>query len=137
MKAPDPEIDPPGSFERQVLAERLRERLAATEIDLRHQREPLTADFAEQAGERENEDVLESIRATTEGELVRVRFALERLEAGTYGVCVRCGCSIEDARLLALPDAECCAVCARSLAGARGRSDPHSADHAEDGTARE
>ncbi|MCW2679696.1 MAG: Zinc finger, DksA/TraR C4-type, partial [Frankiales bacterium] len=39
--------------------------------------------------------------------------ALEQLEAGTYGVCERCGRPIGDARLQARPSARACIACAR------------------------
>ncbi|MFB9322005.1 TraR/DksA family transcriptional regulator [Cryptosporangium minutisporangium] len=40
--------------------------------------------------------------------------ALERIEAGTYGRCVRCGGSIPDERLEFRPHAAGCVACARS-----------------------
>lgn len=49
----------------------------------------------------ENErDLLEDIRA-----------ALARIEAGTYGVCTRCGAEIPSARLEAVPTASLCIQC--------------------------
>jgi DnaK suppressor protein len=45
-------------------------------------------------------------------ELGRVTRALERIEAGTYGVCARCGEDIAEARLQAVPDAVVCRDCA-------------------------
>ncbi|MCA9675078.1 MAG: TraR/DksA family transcriptional regulator, partial [Myxococcales bacterium] len=38
--------------------------------------------------------------------------ALERVAAGSYGRCVRCGAVIDDARLAALPEAPTCIGCA-------------------------
>ena len=40
--------------------------------------------------------------------LVQVREALQRIEAGTYGICAMCGRPIEPARLLAVPWASHC-----------------------------
>jgi DnaK suppressor protein len=37
--------------------------------------------------------------------------AIERLDAGTYGVCAKCGGPIGEARLRALPFALCCRLC--------------------------
>lgn len=58
-------------------------------------------------------------RAQTAGLLAMARAELraldtadERLAAGTYGVCVRCGRPIAQARLDALPTAETCIGCA-------------------------
>lgn len=39
--------------------------------------------------------------------------ALARLQAGRYGICTRCGEPIERARLLARPQSNLCADCAR------------------------
>jgi DnaK suppressor protein len=47
-----------------------------------------------------------------EGELVRVRQALQRLDDGTYGLCQRCGEPIAPARLNAMPHATVCVACA-------------------------
>ncbi|HEX6145604.1 MAG TPA: TraR/DksA C4-type zinc finger protein [Acidimicrobiia bacterium] len=37
--------------------------------------------------------------------------ALEKVEAGTYGLCDECGAPIGDARLEALPAASLCVTC--------------------------
>jgi DnaK suppressor protein len=42
-----------------------------------------------------------------------VEQALERMEAGTYGLCERCGQPIGDERLEALPAARLCMTCKR------------------------
>jgi DnaK suppressor protein len=41
----------------------------------------------------------------------RVRAALERVDAGTYGQCVDCGRDLTDERLEARPEAERCVDC--------------------------
>lgn len=41
--------------------------------------------------------------------------ALERIDQGTYGMCVACGAPIGDERLNALPDATQCIDCARMV----------------------
>jgi DnaK suppressor protein len=43
--------------------------------------------------------------------LDQVDEALERMEAGTYGVCERCGQEIDFARLKAIPQATLCMTC--------------------------
>ena len=50
---------------------------------------------------------LEVLRA----QLERVREALGRLDAGTYGRCVECGRELPDERLDARPEAERCVDC--------------------------
>ena len=44
--------------------------------------------------------------------LAEVEAALARVDAGTYGVCERCGAPIGEARLDALPAARLCIACA-------------------------
>lgn len=44
--------------------------------------------------------------------VAEVDAALARVDAGTYGVCERCGAPIGDARLEALPAARLCIACA-------------------------
>lgn len=46
-----------------------------------------------------------------------IRAALRRIEAGTYGVCQRCGARIDHARLDIIPDATLCIECARAGGG--------------------
>lgn len=99
---------------RRLLARRaeLAQRAARTAADLRHEAEPLSADFAEQVVQRENEDVLRGIGGSAQEELQRVNRALERLDRGAYFDCARCGEPIGTDRLAAVPTAELCARCA-------------------------
>jgi DnaK suppressor protein len=53
------------------------------------------------------EATVETLRAQQE----RVREALERLDAGTYGECVDCGKQLPDERLEARPEAARCVDC--------------------------
>ena len=106
--------------EHAPLREKLRERLAALERrmhrikgDLRHEHEPLEGDFAEQAVQRENEEVLEGLDEAGRRELDAIRAALARMESGTYGTCLACGDPIAVERLRAVPTASRCVACAR------------------------
>jgi len=54
-------------------------------------------------------------------EIRRIDAALERIEAGDYGVCAECGGPIEKRRLEALPWAVRCATCAETLERATAR----------------
>ena len=54
-------------------------------------------------------------------DLAALERAVERLAAGDYGRCVRCGREIGEARLEALPAAETCIACAESRRGRRPR----------------
>lgn len=68
------------------------------------------ADTATETFERELADTLED---NSEAVLARIDGALERIEAGTYGTCQRCGKPIAEERLDALPYAEFCIDCQR------------------------
>jgi len=69
-------------------------------------------DFAEQVTERENEEVLEGLLRDARQEQQDIRTALLRIEAGSYGICSRCGETINAKRLLARPAASKCINCA-------------------------
>lgn len=88
-------------------------RSEAVTADLRHERDPLVADFADQATQRENEEVLRGIEDSTRGLLQQVNVALERVDRGEYFRCSRCGRDIETERLQAIPETDQCAPCAR------------------------
>lgn len=70
-------------------------------------------DWQERAIELENDDVLEGLDGASRTEAAAIRAALERIDAGSYGQCARCGRVIGDARLQALPSATTCVACAR------------------------
>ncbi|MCC6705999.1 MAG: TraR/DksA family transcriptional regulator [Gammaproteobacteria bacterium] len=76
-----------------------------------HGRAGVPADFEEQASERENDEVVESLSEQATAELAQVKAALTRIELGSYGTCVRCGEAIAAARLQAVPYATACTSC--------------------------
>ena len=76
-----------------------------------------SADFAEQAQQRQNDEVLEALLAEAEQGLLLVRQAQQRLAEGRYGECLCCGEPIEATRLAALPVAEYCLRCAEDREG--------------------
>lgn len=90
----------------------LEERAARIEADLA---EPHSADFAEQATEREDDDALESQDALLGREILAVKAALTRVDDGSYGECTRCGESVGEKRLEAYPEAALCINCAREV----------------------
>ncbi len=55
-----------------------------------------------------------TLSAETVGALKRVRSAMTRVEAGSYGKCVNCGEMIDTDRLGIDPTAELCVRCAKS-----------------------
>ncbi len=89
--------------------EELARRAKKIEADLR--RKP-NADSEERATEQENDSVLEELDISTLDELHDVQAALGRIEAGTYGICVRCGEPVDERRLEVLPYTGTCITCA-------------------------
>ena len=87
-------------------------RIVGTELHLTGKNGPLSQDFAEQAVELENEEVIEQLDNEAKQELALVNKALNKIDAGIYGACDECGESISEARLSALPQAEHCIKCA-------------------------
>lgn len=75
--------------------------------------EPLDPDFSEQAVEMEDDASLEGQGALITRQIASVQRALDRIDNGTYGECVRCGADIAPGRLDARPEAALCIDCAR------------------------
>ncbi|MCP5339511.1 MAG: TraR/DksA C4-type zinc finger protein [Steroidobacteraceae bacterium] len=102
------------TIRKRLLARReeLASRAAATDADLRHEHEPLSADFSEQVVQRENEDVLRGLGDAARGELARINRALARIDAGNYLSCAVCGVEIDPRRLQAVPYTDRCTHCA-------------------------
>jgi RNA polymerase-binding protein DksA len=80
--------------------------------DVHHRDEPIEKDFAEQAVELENLEVLLELDRETRLELKNVLEALSRIEDDEYGICQSCGEAILEARLKALPYIQTCFRCA-------------------------
>lgn len=96
-------------LQRQAMLEA---RADKTTRDASHRDEAVSADFAEQATERENDDVLRAISDESRLEIAHIRQALQRMEDGHYGQCGQCGNAIGEQRLLAVPYATLCIQCA-------------------------
>lgn len=89
--------------------EDLLERAEVIEDDLRH---PLDADWSEQAIDLADDEALEGVDDALRAEIQQIRFALARIENGTYGTCAKCGKEISAGRLEARPIATRCIDCA-------------------------
>jgi RNA polymerase-binding transcription factor DksA len=87
----------------------LEARLAAIETEIGSHQDP---DWEEMAVERETDEVLEATGLTTQHDLRQIEAALHRIDIGDYGRCVKCGTTIEDARLDVLPATPFCRACA-------------------------
>lgn len=69
-------------------------------------------DWEELATEREGDEVLERLGQSGQAEMAQIKAALGRIEAGEYGLCVRCGTGISEDRLDLLPYTPFCRECA-------------------------
>jgi len=97
----------------QLLSEqkRLSRLLSKTRLHL-HRSDPIPAEFAEQAVETENDQVVEALDQEAQIELSQINKALVRIQQGTYGACVVCGKRIDLKRLEAVPHTPFCISCA-------------------------
>jgi DnaK suppressor protein len=78
----------------------------------RHARDPLEADSGEQAAQLGNVAVVSALEKEAMQELADIRNALQRLEAGNYGICASCGGDISSERLRVRPASAECVDCA-------------------------
>jgi RNA polymerase-binding transcription factor DksA len=87
----------------------LRARLHRIEDELE---QPVSERFAEQATEREDDEVREDLGAAGVQEVRMIEAALDRIANGSYGACVNCGEPIGEERLDILPATPMCSDCA-------------------------
>ncbi|HTU67590.1 MAG TPA: TraR/DksA family transcriptional regulator [Steroidobacteraceae bacterium] len=92
----------------------LRDRVSRVRTDLSRAREPLPRDSADAAIVIENDDVLRAIESTAGREMEHIDRALERMDAGGFGLCEQCGDDIEASRLDVVPYATRCGDCERA-----------------------
>ena len=90
----------------------LTSRLNDIEKDIHHKESPVSADFAEQATESENTEVLAALEDETNATIRNIKHALKRMEEGSYGSCAICGIEIPEERIKALPYTDKCFKCA-------------------------
>jgi RNA polymerase-binding transcription factor DksA len=86
-------------------------RSARLQADQRRDLDPLSADAPDQAIQRENDEVVDSLDGAVTSELQAITQAISRLDAGRYGVCATCGKEIGTRRLQAVPYADQCQSC--------------------------
>jgi len=88
-------------------------RVQTIEAHLRGTDRDAPTDWTDRAQFLENDEVLEALDDHERARLVQVRQALQRIDAGTYGVCATCGEPINPRRLEALPATTICIGCAQ------------------------
>ena len=94
-----------------------RSQVAAEEIKLEK-----TEDEGDLASISHNRDVLYSLHEGGFARLQLIQQAIEAIDAGRYGECVRCGEVINDKRLEAIPWAAMCLVCQEETEAAQASS---------------
>lgn len=92
-----------------ALQDELQRRLGKTQSD---ERQETAGDDDSNAQLWEASEIRDGLDDEAADELRQVDHALERLNAGTYGVCTGCEEPIDARRLEALPYAELCISCA-------------------------
>ncbi len=110
-----PDITEIESFRQKLVSRKndLSQKIHKIDRDIRH--EGMTADWSEQATERENDEVLESLGIDAEQELDMIKLALTRIDLGEYFDCRSCGAPIPRARLELVPYSSLCVKCANLL----------------------
>jgi len=96
-----------------TLKNEISQRISAIDKDIKH--EEMSSDWTEQATERENDEVLESLGNASEQELSMINQALQRIDSGEYFSCSACGEDIPEPRLESLPFTTYCVNCAEKL----------------------
>ncbi len=92
-----------------ALQSELRARIVSIKHDIASHE---SSDWEEQATEREDDEVQEAQATAAQHDLRQIEAALVRIEIVTYGICVKCGTDIEEARLDLLPYTPFCSACA-------------------------
>jgi len=94
----------------EVLRNEMTQRMNAIDKDARH--EGMSTNWTEQATERENDEVLDSLGNASKSELLMIDNAIKRMETNEYFVCSACGNDISLPRLELLPYTNLCIDCA-------------------------
>lgn len=97
---------------RELLLKKKEELEQRVESIHNHARNPLDADSGEQAAQIGNVAVVSALENEAIQELADIGSALQRLEAGNYGICTSCGEEISAERLLVRPASAECVDCA-------------------------
>ena len=87
------------------------EQISESGDELDPERGGVTNHVSDDANETVEQEMMLSLQMTAERQLDRVRQAMSRLDAGTYGTCANCGKQITPARLEARPWAIYCIDC--------------------------
>jgi RNA polymerase-binding transcription factor DksA len=92
----------------------LESRLHTIDEELEEHNNP---DVEDHATEVETDEVLERMGIAGQTEMRMIQAALDRIAAGSYGICARCGEDISEERLDVLPYTPICKDCASAVEG--------------------
>jgi DnaK suppressor protein len=96
-----------------VMLEELELRLDRITVNVKHSDEPSEKDFAEQATQNENDEVLDYLGNSARAEIALIKQAIGRIDSRKYyGICKVCGEPIRKERLEAVPYSTMCVRCA-------------------------
>ena len=95
-----------------AMLEELNLRLDRITKNVRHSDVPLEKDFAEQASQNENNEVMDYLGNSARTEIEMINQAITRIDNGQYGICQVCGEPISKERLEAVPYSNMCINCA-------------------------
>jgi DnaK suppressor protein len=95
-----------------TLLEELNNRLDNITHDVRHDQNPLEHDFAEQATQNENNEVIDQLGNSARAEIEQIKLAITNIDNGCYGICELCAEPISKERLAAVPFTSQCIKCA-------------------------
>ena len=96
----------------EVKRDELEERLGRIRISKRKEHDK---DFSEQASERENDEVVDTLGENIMKELEQIENSLKRMDSNEYNICASCKGIIKDERLFALPYTSLCIECAGKI----------------------
>lgn len=114
------------SAERSLLTDQL----ARIRRDRMRVQGALDPDFAEQAVQRENDEVLDRLDDAVSSALSQIQRAMERIEHGYGAICEQCAGDIDLQRLQVIPQATRCLECARAESGPEWRKRTNRVDSA-------
>ena len=95
-----------------AMLEELNLRLDRITKNVRHSDVPLEKDFAEQATQNENNEVMDYLGNSARTEIEMIKQAIARIDNGQYGICQVCDVPINKERLKAMPYSDMCIKCA-------------------------
>ena len=95
-----------------TMLEELNLRLSRITNHIKHSDTPLEKDFAEQATQNENNEVMDYLGNSARTEIEMIKQAIARIDNGQYGICQVCDEPISKERLEALPYSNVCIKCA-------------------------